>query len=68
MSISTIIALIVLALLTTFQFALILDAPHGHYAWGGQHKVMPIKLRIGSITAVVIYATFAAFIASKAGL
>ncbi|GAA1470494.1 hypothetical protein [Microbacterium thalassium] len=46
----------VLALLAVFQIALIFGAPLGRFAWGGQHRVLPARLRIGSAVSVVIYA------------
>lgn len=50
---------IVLALLAVFQLALALGAPIGHFAWGGQHRVLPRRLRIGSIVSIALYALFA---------
>ncbi len=47
---------IVLALLAVFQLALALGAPLGRFAWGGQHRVLPSRLRIGSAVSIVIYA------------
>ncbi|MCR2811636.1 hypothetical protein NQ166_08890 [Microbacterium sp. zg.Y1090] len=47
---------IVLAALALFQLALALGAPIGRFAWGGQHRVLPARLRMGSIVAIVIYA------------
>lgn len=66
--ITTVIILIVLSLLTIFQLALIFKAPLGRYAWGGQHTVLPTKLRIGSVGSILIYAIFALLALSKAGL
>ncbi len=53
--VSAIIASIILIGLMVFQFMLILGRPLGHYAWGGQHKVLPTKLRVGSVVAILIY-------------
>jgi hypothetical protein len=50
---------LVLAALAVFQAALILGAPLGRFAWGGQHDVLPPRLRIGSAVSVVIYALIA---------
>ena len=47
---------VILAALAIFQFALVLGAPWGRLAWGGQHRVLPARLRIGSAVAIVIYA------------
>ncbi len=50
---------IVLALLAVFQLALALGAPMGRFAWGGQHRVLPRRLRIGSAVSIALYALFA---------
>ena len=47
---------VILAALAIFQLALALGAPLGRFAWGGQHRVLPARLRIGSAIAIVIYA------------
>ncbi len=51
--------IVVLTLLAVFQIALALGAPLGRFAWGGQHRVLPARLRIGSLVSVVIYALIA---------
>lgn len=68
MLVASIIALVTLAFLSVLQFALIAGAPLGNYAWGGQHKVLPAKLRFGSACSILIYAVFASFILSKSGI
>lgn len=68
MIIASIITLTILILLAIFQIVLIMGAPLGNYAWGGQYKVLPTKLRIGSIISIIIYAVFAAFVLSKSGV
>jgi hypothetical protein len=50
---------VVLALLAVFQLALAAGAPLGHFAWGGQHRVLPARLRIGSVVSVLVYALIA---------
>jgi hypothetical protein len=50
---------VILAVLAVFQLALALGAPLGHFAWGGQHRVLPTKLRIGSLVSILIYAVIA---------
>ena len=34
--------------LAVFQALLALGAPLGAFAWGGQHRVLPTRLRVGS--------------------
>lgn len=57
----------ILAALAVFQVALAAGAPWGRLAWGGQHRVLPKKLRIGSIVSVVIYALIATIALDRAG-
>ncbi|HYI50074.1 MAG TPA: hypothetical protein VEX42_00735 [Microbacterium sp.] len=58
---------VILAALAIFQFALILGAPLGRYAWGGQHRVLPARQRIGSAVAIVIYALIVAIAWDRLG-
>lgn len=60
--------LVLLAALAIFQITLAAGAPLGRFAWGGRHDVLPPKLRVGSAVAVAIYAVFALFLLSEAGL
>lgn len=50
---------IVLVGLAAFQLALALGAPWGHFAWGGQRRVLPTGLRIGSGVSILVYALIA---------
>lgn len=47
---------VILVLLAVFQLALVFGAPLGRFAWGGQHRVLPARLRIGSAVSILIYA------------
>lgn len=53
--IAAVLLTVALALLAAFQLALILGAPIGQFAWGGQHRVLPVGLRIGSAVGIAIY-------------
>jgi hypothetical protein len=55
-----------LAALAVFQGLLVAGAPLGRFAWGGQHRVLPTKLRIGSAVSIVLYALFALIILGSA--
>lgn len=61
-------ACVLLAALVVFQAALIAGAPLGRFAWGGQHNVLPAKLRIGSATSIVLYVLFACVALAKADM
>ena len=63
-----ILACALLAGLTVLQGALIVGAPLGRMAWGGQHRVLPAKLRVGSALSIAVYALFAYAALAKAGL
>jgi hypothetical protein len=47
--------------------ALVCGAPLGRFAWGGQHVVLPPRLRVGSVVSVVLYALFAVLLLQGAG-
>ena len=66
--ISALVALAALIGLVLFQIALIVGAPIGKFAWGGNNTTLPTRLRIASFTSIILYAIFAMFVAAKAGL
>jgi hypothetical protein len=66
--IAAIAACTILAALAVFQAALIAGVPIGRFAWGGQHEVLPRRLRIGSVVSIVLYAAFALVILERAAL
>lgn len=59
---------VLMAGLAVFQLALALGAPIGHFAWGGQHRVLPRGLRIGSLVAIALYTLFSLIVLMHAGL
>jgi hypothetical protein len=64
-NITPILFCIIIAGLIVFQTALAFGAPLGKYAWGGQHTILPKKLRISSLSSIVIYAFFTIIILDK---
>jgi hypothetical protein len=58
---------VVLALLAVFQLALALGAPLGRFAWGGRHRVLPARLRVGSAISVLVYALIAVIAWDRVG-
>jgi hypothetical protein len=61
--------ILVLALVTCFQIALISGAPWGEYAFGGKNKgVLPIQLRIGSVITTFIYLGIAGHYLAQLGV
>jgi hypothetical protein len=59
---------VILAALAVFQLALALGAPIGRFAWGGQHRVLPTRLRVGSLVSILIYAVIALLALDRAAL
>ena len=65
--VAVIVLLAILVLLAAFQIALAAGVPWGHFAWGGQHRVLPRRLRIGSLFSVAIYALIALLVLDRVG-
>jgi hypothetical protein len=65
---AALLLLVLLAALAVFQLALAFGAPLGRFAWGGQHRVLPTSLRLGSLSSLVIYALIGAIVAERADL
>ncbi len=57
-----------LAALAVFQILLIAGAPLGGFAWGGQNRVLPARLRWGSVVSILLYAAFAFVAFERVGL
>ncbi|GII54243.1 hypothetical protein Pth03_26320 [Planotetraspora thailandica] len=53
--------------LSVLQLALVCGAPWGRLAWGGQHRVLPVRLRVGSAVSLVLYVAFAFVILNRVG-
>lgn len=58
-------ALVLLTALAVLQVLVALGLPLGRLVWGGQHRVLPTRLRIGSAISVVLYAGMAALLLSR---
>ncbi len=67
-STAAIIATVILAGLAVFQAALVAGKPLGHFAWGGQHRILPTRFRIGSAVSILIYAAIALVLLDRADL
>ena len=65
---AALLLILILVALTVFQLALVFGAPLGRFAWGGQHRVLPTSLRLGSLSSLVIYALIGAIVAARADL
>jgi hypothetical protein len=68
---TTVAAVAVCALLgalAAFQVVLASGAPLGRFAWGGQHRALPRRLRISSAVSVAIYALLGVLLLTRADL
>ncbi|XPP25417.1 MAG: hypothetical protein ACNYNX_07080 [Leucobacter sp.] len=66
--IALVVALALLAALAVLQSLVAAGLPYGRLVWGGAHRVLPRRLRIGSAISVLVYAGFAALLLSRAGV
>lgn len=67
-ALAALLATAILSFLAVFQAALAAGSPLGHFAWGGQHEVLPAGLRVGSVAAILIYVLVASLLLQKAAL
>jgi hypothetical protein len=67
-SAAALLACLLLAGLALFQILLIAGRPLGMFAWGGQHRILPKRLRMASVASIALYVLFALAILAKAGL
>lgn len=65
---AAVLVCLVLGALAVFQLLLALGAPLGRFAWGGQHRVLPVGFRVGSLVSIVVYGLVAAVVLARAGL
>lgn len=61
------IALALLAALAILQTLVALGLPYGRFVWGGEHRVLPRRLRLGSAATVLVYAGIAVVLRARAG-
>ena len=63
------ISIVTLTFVALFQLALVLGAPIGEYAFGGNNKgKLPVRYRIGSAVSIFIYLGTAAHYLAQANL
>src|SRR6478609_3775919 len=65
---AAIAACVLLGALAVFQALLVCRFPLGRFAWGGQHEVLPTRLRVGSVVAIVVYVVIGWVVLARAGL
>ena len=62
------IATLIFLGLAIFQLLLATGKPYGEYAWGGQHKILPKSLRVGSIISIGVYTLFSIILIDASSL
>ena len=67
-AVALVLTLSILAGLALMQILLISGLSLGDYGWGGQHRVLPPRLRVASAVAILLYAGFAVLVTSRAGI
>jgi hypothetical protein len=67
-TVAAVLACVLLGALAVLQVLLVLGAPLGRFAWGGQHRVLPTPLRVGSVVSIAIYALLATVGLARADL
>jgi len=67
-AVAAVVATAILAALAVLQASVAAGAPLGRFVWGGQHRTLPPRLRIGSAVSVLLYIGFALILLSRAGL
>ena len=70
MNLATILAVVLLGIVSVFQIALALGALLGYAAWGGIHEgALPGKLRVASgVTGLAVYPVIGLYVLASAGL
>lgn len=66
--VAAVLATILLTALAVLQVLVACGLPLGRFVWGGQHRVLPRRLRIASAASVVLYAAFALLLLSRSGI
>jgi hypothetical protein len=65
---AAVIAALLLAIVAVFQLLLAAGLPLGRAAWGGEHRVLPPKLRAGSAAAALVLAAAGWVVLARADL
>src|SRR5438132_1655927 len=59
---------LILAFGVVLHATLIAGMPFGHAAWGGRHRILPARLRCGSVAAALVLGAAAWTILARVGL
>jgi hypothetical protein len=67
-TVAAIAASVILLALAVLQVAVAAGAPLGRFVWGGQHQLLPRRLRIASVVSVFLYAVFVLVLLDRASI
>ena len=65
---ASLVAACVLALVAGFQVLLAFAKPYGSAAWGGVHRVLPVRLRFASAASAVLLVLAAWIVLARTGI
>lgn len=54
--------------LAILQALVALSLPHGRFVWGGEHRALPRRPRLGSAASVLVYAGIAVVLLARGGI
>jgi hypothetical protein len=67
-ALAAVVATVVLAGVGVVQVLAASGAPVGRLVWGGRHRTLPTRLRIGSAVSLVVYAGIAVVLLGRPGM
>lgn len=62
-----VVSFVLLSALAVLQLLVAAGLPYGRLVWGGGHRVLPGRLRVGSVISAFLYAAFAWLLLARAG-
>lgn len=65
---AAVLAALLLGAIALYQLLLAAGAPLGRAAWGGAHRVLPARLRLGSVAAAATLVVAGWIVLARAGL
>lgn len=67
-AVALLVALTLLTALATLQALVALGLPFGRVVWGGMHRVLPRRLRLGSAASILVYTGIAVVLLVRGGV
>jgi hypothetical protein len=67
-TLASVLAALVLSFVAIFQILLVIGIPLGRAAWGGTHRVLPLRLRIASALSSLLLGLAAWIVLARTGI